>query len=67
MLLLMKTSQVVKQQQPLLIIHQVCSTSQYLRDRGTKTLHYLSMITVNGFPGIENTEKRHFEEPRQPF
>ncbi|MCD6632636.1 pyruvate carboxylase [Lactococcus cremoris] len=38
-----------------------------LRDRGTKTLHYLSMITVNGFPGIENTEKRHFEEPRQPL
>ncbi|RZI48652.1 pyruvate carboxylase [Lactococcus kimchii] len=37
-----------------------------LRDRGTKTLHYLSTITVNGFPGIENTEKRHFEEPRQP-
>lgn len=25
------------------------------------------MITVNGFPGIENTEKRHFEEPRQPL
>lgn len=39
----------------------------HLRDRGTKTLHYLSMITVNGFPGIENTEKRHFEEPRQPL
>ncbi len=37
-----------------------------LRDRGTKTLHYLSTITVNGFPGIENTEKRHFDTPRQP-
>lgn len=37
-----------------------------LRNRGTKTLHYLANITVNGFPGIEKTEKRHFDAPRQP-
>ena len=37
-----------------------------LRNRGTKTLHYLANITVNGFPGIESAEKRHFEVPRQP-
>ncbi len=37
-----------------------------LRNRGTKTLHYLSNITVNGFPGIEQVEKKHFELPRQP-
>lgn len=37
-----------------------------LRNRGTKTLHYLANITVNGFPGIEKTEKRHYDLPRQP-
>ena len=37
-----------------------------LRNRGTKTLHYLSNITVNGFPGIESGQKKHFDLPRQP-
>ncbi|WP_374286123.1 pyruvate carboxylase [Lactococcus sp.] len=37
-----------------------------LRNRGTKTLHYLANITVNGFPGIEDPEKKYFETPRQP-
>lgn len=37
-----------------------------LRDRGNKTMKYIGEITVNGFPGIEKTKKRYFEEPRIP-
>ena len=36
------------------------------RNRGTKILKYISNITVNGFPGIDKTEKRYFEPARQP-
>ncbi|MGG5368948.1 pyruvate carboxylase [Enterococcus sp. AZ196] len=37
-----------------------------VRDRGNKTMRYISEITVNGFPGIEKQEKRYFETPRAP-
>lgn len=37
-----------------------------VRDRGNKTIRYISEITVNGFPGIEKQEKRYFETPRTP-
>lgn len=37
-----------------------------VRDRGNKTMRYISEITVNGFPGIEKQEKRYFETPRTP-
>lgn len=37
-----------------------------LRDRGNKTMKYIGEITVNGFPGIEKSKKRYFEEPRIP-
>jgi pyruvate carboxylase len=37
-----------------------------LRDRGNKTMKYLGEITVNGFPGIEKTPKKYFEQPRVP-
>lgn len=37
-----------------------------IRDRGNKTMRYISEITVNGFPGIEKQEKRYFETPRLP-
>ncbi|TDM32510.1 pyruvate carboxylase [Macrococcoides canis] len=33
------------------------------KDRGTKTLAYIADITVNGFPGINKTEKPRFELP----
>lgn len=36
------------------------------RNRGTKILKYISNITVNGFTGIDKTEKRYFEPARQP-
>ncbi|WP_251712703.1 pyruvate carboxylase [Lactococcus ileimucosae] len=36
------------------------------RNRGTKILKYISNITVNGFPGIDKTEKRYFDQARQP-
>src|SRR5699024_11296680 len=36
------------------------------KDRGTKTLEYISTITVNGFPGVEKREKPHFDPPRIP-
>ncbi|EKF51928.1 Pyruvate carboxyl transferase [Lactococcus garvieae DCC43] len=36
------------------------------RNRGTKMLNYISNITVNGFPGIDHTEKRYYEPARQP-
>lgn len=37
-----------------------------VRDRGNKTMRYISEITVNGFPGIDKQEKRYFENPRMP-
>ncbi|MGX7124350.1 pyruvate carboxylase [Enterococcus viikkiensis] len=37
-----------------------------VRDRGNKTMRYISEITVNGFPGIEKQNKRYFETPRKP-
>jgi len=36
------------------------------RNRGNKTLHYISEVTVNGFPGIGNLEKPRFQKPRHP-
>ena len=36
------------------------------RNRGTKILNYLATTTVNGFPGIEHTEKKFFDAPRKP-
>jgi pyruvate carboxylase len=37
-----------------------------LRDRGNKTMKYIGEITVNGFPGIEKSEKPFYEDPRMP-
>ncbi|MGG5358344.1 MULTISPECIES: pyruvate carboxylase [unclassified Enterococcus] len=37
-----------------------------LRDRGNKTMKYIGEITVNGFPGVEKSEKPFYEEPRMP-
>lgn len=37
-----------------------------VRDRGNKTMHYIGNITVNGFPGIEQREKKFFEPARKP-
>lgn len=31
-----------------------------LRDRGSKTLHYVGNVTVNGFPGIKKVAKENF-------
>ena len=36
------------------------------KDRGTKTLEYISTITVNGFPGVDKRDKPVFEKPRVP-
>lgn len=36
------------------------------KDRGTKMLSYIANVTVNGFPGIEQREKPHFETPIIP-
>ncbi|WP_167628133.1 pyruvate carboxylase [Listeria valentina] len=38
----------------------------HVRDRGTKTLRYISNVTVNGFPGIKQEEKPVSGEPRVP-
>ncbi|WP_099223113.1 pyruvate carboxylase [Listeria costaricensis] len=38
----------------------------HVRDRGTKTLRYISTVTVNGFPGIKQREKSVYDEPRLP-
>ncbi|MGX7013156.1 pyruvate carboxylase [Vagococcus silagei] len=38
-----------------------------VRDRGNKTMKYISEVTINGFPGIEKSEKRHFNEARLPI
>ncbi|WP_159721665.1 pyruvate carboxylase [Enterococcus sp. CSURQ0835] len=37
-----------------------------IRDRGNKTMRYISEITVNGFPGIEKQTKIFHEPPRLP-
>lgn len=37
-----------------------------VRDRGNKTMKYISNITVNGFPGIEKAEKKFYEPARKP-
>jgi pyruvate carboxylase len=37
-----------------------------MRDRGNKTMKYIGNITINGFPGIENRVKKHYDEPRVP-
>ncbi|EOL43858.1 pyruvate carboxylase [Enterococcus phoeniculicola] len=37
-----------------------------VRDRGNKTMKYIGEITVNGFPGIEKSQKRFYEDPRIP-
>lgn len=37
-----------------------------LRDRGNKTMKYIGEITINGFPGIEQSKKKYFEAPRIP-
>ncbi|MEG0255869.1 pyruvate carboxylase [Vagococcus sp.] len=37
-----------------------------VRDRGNKTMKYIGEVTVNGFPGIEQTEKRYHREARIP-
>jgi pyruvate carboxylase len=36
------------------------------KDRGTKMLHYIGNVTINGFPGIEKKEKPVFDEPFIP-
>ncbi|KGL37732.1 pyruvate carboxylase [Listeria sp. SHR_NRA_18] len=37
-----------------------------VRDRGTKTLRYISNVTVNGFPGIKHREKLVYDDLRIP-
>lgn len=37
-----------------------------IRDRGNKTMKYIGEITINGFPGIEKTVKKFYNEPRIP-
>lgn len=37
-----------------------------LRDRGNKTMRYIGEITVNGFPGIEKSQKAYYDQPRVP-
>lgn len=37
-----------------------------VRDRGNKTMKFIGEVTVNGFPGIEKTTKKFFEQPRVP-
>ncbi|AQP53241.1 pyruvate carboxylase [Vagococcus penaei] len=37
-----------------------------VRDRGNKTMRYISEITVNGFPGIEKVEKKYVKPARLP-
>ncbi|MDR0199745.1 MAG: pyruvate carboxylase [Streptococcaceae bacterium] len=37
-----------------------------LKNRGTKTLHYIANITVNGFPGIAKAPKQDYSVARQP-
>lgn len=37
-----------------------------VRDRGNKTMKYIGEVTVNGFPGIEKTEKKFKHAARLP-
>ncbi|MGM0259189.1 pyruvate carboxylase [Enterococcus sp. AZ102] len=37
-----------------------------VRDRGNKTMKYISEITVNGFPCVEKTQKAFYLTPRMP-
>ena len=37
-----------------------------VRDRGNKTMKYISNITINGFPGIEQAPKKFYEPARRP-
>ncbi len=37
-----------------------------VRDRGNKTMKYIGEVTVNGFPGIEKSQKIYHTEPRIP-
>ena len=37
-----------------------------LRDRGNKTMKYIASITVNGFPGIDQTPKPYYDATRMP-
>ncbi|HIX70387.1 MAG TPA: ATP-grasp domain-containing protein, partial [Candidatus Enterococcus stercoravium] len=37
-----------------------------LRDRGNKTMKYIGEITINGFPGIEQSKKKYYDAPRIP-
>ncbi|MGO3733305.1 MAG: pyruvate carboxylase [Vagococcus sp.] len=38
-----------------------------IRDRGNKTMKYIGEVTVNGFPGIETSEKKYYKEARMPY
>lgn len=37
-----------------------------VRDRGNKTMKFIGEVTVNGFPGVEKTTKKFYEQPRIP-
>ena len=36
------------------------------KDRGTKMLTYIGNVTINGFPGISENKKPHFDQPNVP-
>ncbi|MED1749568.1 MULTISPECIES: pyruvate carboxylase [Bacillus] len=36
------------------------------KDRGTKMLTYIGNVTINGFPGIAEKKKPHFDRPNVP-
>ncbi|MCM2987988.1 pyruvate carboxylase [Bacillus safensis] len=36
------------------------------KDRGTKMLTYIGNVTINGFPGIAEKKKPHFDKPNVP-
>lgn len=37
-----------------------------VRDRGNKTMKYIGEVTVNGFPGVETSNKKYQKEARIP-
>ncbi|MDT2831414.1 pyruvate carboxylase [Vagococcus carniphilus] len=37
-----------------------------VRDRGNKTMKYIGEVTINGFPGVENSKKKYQKEARIP-
>ncbi|MDT2832637.1 pyruvate carboxylase [Vagococcus carniphilus] len=37
-----------------------------VRDRGNKTMKYIGEVTINGFPGVENSKKKYQKEARFP-